>query len=220
MDDKTRERALGWAKRQAEKPSVVKPVAAIKALPVTTIPPDKLEAAKKMAAKIIKPYEGLSLSAYPDPESDLSLELVKHGQLQAFISGKLILPPYLRKLSGAPFTLGYGFTEGVKEGDKCTLEDAERRLEIEVGVRMQETLKSAPRLQEASVEAIAACVSLAFNIGNKAFADSTVARLIQEGDLRGAGDAFLPFKWSNGHVSQGLVNRRKSERDLFLSVRG
>jgi len=208
MDSSTVELALKWAKGQAKKPTI-----AIK-------PSDKLEAAKKMAVKILKPYERLSLVAYPDPESDLSLELAKHGQLQAFISGKLILPPYLRKLSGNPWTLGYGFTEGVKEGDKCTLEEANKRLEDEVDRRMQETLKSAPRLLEASVEAIAACVSLAFNIGNHAFAESTVAKLIGVGDWKGAGEAFLLFSMSNGHVSQGLVNRRKSEKALFLSVSG
>ena len=36
------------------------------------------------------------------------------------------------------------------------------------------------------------------------------------GDRRGAADAFLMWTRAGGRVLQGLVNRRNSERDLFL----
>ena len=62
-----------------------------------------------------------------------------------------------------------------------------------------------------------ALVSLAFNIGAKAFANSTVVRKLNAGDIRGAGDAFLMWTHAGGKFVQGLMNRRQSERAQFLA---
>lgn len=70
------------------------------------------------------------------------------------------------------------------------------------------------------VEAQAAFLSLAFNIGTTAFCGSTVARRLNAGDLRGACDAML--MWAKARVAgklvtiRGLLNRRESERALCL----
>lgn len=61
-----------------------------------------------------------------------------------------------------------------------------------------------------------ACVSLAFNIGAGAFAKSTVARKLKEGDHKNAADAFL--SWSRaGDDPNALLTRRKAERLQFLN---
>ena len=57
-----------------------------------------------------------------------------------------------------------------------------------------------------------ACVSLCFNIGVAGFKGSTAARLIREGKLNEAADAFL--NWSNPSI---LRPRRERERKLFLT---
>lgn len=66
-----------------------------------------------------------------------------------------------------------------------------------------------------------ALTSFVFNIGEGAFAGSTVLRKLKRGDFRGAADAMLA--WTKAHVDgqvvtvAGLVKRRKAERALFLN---
>lgn len=66
-----------------------------------------------------------------------------------------------------------------------------------------------------------ALVSLAFNIGAGAFKGSTLLRKLNAGDRKGAADQFLVWnKITVGKkkvVSNGLSNRRKAERQQFLS---
>jgi lysozyme len=57
-----------------------------------------------------------------------------------------------------------------------------------------------------------ALYSLCFNIGETNFRKSTVLRKLNEGDYQAAADAIL--MWNKPEV---LINRRKRERDLFLS---
>jgi lysozyme len=66
-----------------------------------------------------------------------------------------------------------------------------------------------------------AMCSLAFNIGVYAFADSTLLRLLNEGEARTVvADQFLVWNkiTVDGEkvVSEGLANRREKERALFL----
>ena len=62
----------------------------------------------------------------------------------------------------------------------------------------------------------AAATSLAYNIGIPAYKRSTVARRFEAGRWRSACDNFLAWKYAGGKVVQGLVNRRKAERQRCL----
>jgi len=66
-----------------------------------------------------------------------------------------------------------------------------------------------------------ALASLIFNIGTGAFRDSTLLRVLNEGDYLGAADQFLVWNkiTVDGEkvVSEGLANRRERERELFLT---
>lgn len=62
-----------------------------------------------------------------------------------------------------------------------------------------------------------ACVSLCFNIGTHAFSNSTLVRLLNDGDFAGAADQFLVWDKVNHKVVPGLFRRRVDERELFLS---
>lgn len=64
----------------------------------------------------------------------------------------------------------------------------------------------------------AALVSFVFNVGCTAFEGSTLLRLLNAGDTAGAADEFLKWNKVQGEVSQGLVDRRFIERDVFLGV--
>lgn len=68
-----------------------------------------------------------------------------------------------------------------------------------------------------------ACVSLAYNIGEYAFEQSTVARAANEGKLSDAADAFLLWRFAKVLQKDGsylrkpaLLGRRMAERDMFL----
>lgn len=179
---------------------------------------EKFEIAVRIAVKLIKQREGYCLVAYPDPDSPLSKELVKHGLLAKYKAGQFILPQHLQALSGKPWTIGYGQTKYVKQGDIWPQERAESDLDEQVRGRVQDVLKAAPNLANQAPERIAACVSLQYNIGQAAFSTSTVAKCIAKEDWQAAAEAFMLFKYDNGKVVQGLINRRKIERDLFLSI--
>jgi lysozyme len=64
--------------------------------------------------------------------------------------------------------------------------------------------------------ALAASVSLAYNIGPNAFCRSTAAKKFSRGDIRGGCDALLMFNRAGGRVVAGLNNRRKAERAICL----
>lgn len=116
---------------------------------------------------------------------------------------------------GVP-TIGYGETRGVRIGDVWTQAKADSELEKRVAEFMEGLIKDCPQLATLSDNKMAACTSLAYNIGLRGFSTSTVKRKILAGDIQGAADAFLMWNRAGGKVVQGLVNRRKQERLLFL----
>lgn len=61
----------------------------------------------------------------------------------------------------------------------------------------------------------AALISLIYNIGFTNFENSTLLKLLNQGDLSGAANQFPRWCHSGGHVVQGLVNRRRDEMALF-----
>lgn len=63
---------------------------------------------------------------------------------------------------------------------------------------------------------LAAATSLAYNIGAGAYCRSTAAKLFNSGDLRSGCNAMTLWNKAGGRVVQGLVNRRKAERELCM----
>ncbi len=64
----------------------------------------------------------------------------------------------------------------------------------------------------------AALISFVYNVGCAAFKGSTLLRLLNAGNASGAANEFLRWNKAGGVVSQGLVDRRFIERDVFLGV--
>jgi lysozyme len=60
-----------------------------------------------------------------------------------------------------------------------------------------------------------ALLSLRYNIGGEAFKDSTLLKLLNQGNYTGAALRFAEWRLSEGKISNGLVNRRERERQLF-----
>lgn len=120
---------------------------------------------------------------------------------------------------GGVWTIGYGCTgPGIGPGTTWTQDQADTELAGRVA-RVQHVLQAMCPAPRSDNETAALC-SLAYNIGLTAFERSTVRRELNVGHLIAAADAFLLWNKVDGQVNQGLVNRRKAERALFLSDSG
>lgn len=60
-----------------------------------------------------------------------------------------------------------------------------------------------------------ALVSLVFNIGGGNFSASTLLRKLNDADYEGAANQFKAWRYVKGKESQGLLNRRTQEAELF-----
>lgn len=112
------------------------------------------------------------------------------------------------------WTIGYGSTRGVKPGMTIDELAAERRLrddlaEAEAAV---ERLVTVPLTdgQHASL------VSLVYNIGEPAFQQSTLLRLLNGGDYAAVPAQLMRFVKAGGKRSNGLVRRRSAEAAMWV----
>jgi lysozyme len=121
-------------------------------------------------------------------------------------------------------TIGYGciaYPDGqkVRLGDKITQEQADALL-LEECLQKAEAVASLVKvgLNQNQFDAL---VSLSFNIGEGALAESTLLRRLNASDFGAAAEQFLV--WNKGTVNgvkvviEGLSNRRKDEKKLFES---
>lgn len=114
------------------------------------------------------------------------------------------------------WTVCYGETEGVKKGDRYSVEQCRamlvRRLEDYAGPVERCITRPMPDTT------FIAFTSLAYNIGTGGFCGSSVARLYNEGRPREACEAMMRFNRAGGVVWRGLTNRRTQERALCLKA--
>lgn len=113
---------------------------------------------------------------------------------------------------GVP-TIGYGHTRGVQMGDKITKKEADAFLRGDVQDAEAAVNESVQvPLEQSQFDAL---VSLAFNIGVRAFKNSTLVKRLNSRDYFGAAQQFTRWCYDNGHFVQGLKNRRIAEMKLF-----
>ncbi|WP_026103480.1 lysozyme [Pseudanabaena sp. PCC 6802] len=137
---------------------------------------------------LIKEFEGRELEAYPDPGT-----------------------------GGDPWTIGYGHTgSDVYPGLTITQEKAEQLLSEDLKYFEKGILGciSVP-LNQNQFDAL---VSFAYNLGVGALAESTLARLLNEGNYQAAADQFERWVNAGDEPMPGLVSRRHVEKELFLST--
>lgn len=174
----------------------------------------------ELLVDVVKKSEGLALRAYPDPASPLYVALTKAGLLRSYLAGSVSIPDGMHMLSGAPWTNGYGETEGVKEGDVWTIQYAELRLRHKLALFLAQVYARCPALYLLEPDRATACTSLAYNIGLGAFGASTVCRATMRGELDAAANAFTLWNKARGRVLPGLVARRAMERLIYLLLYG
>lgn len=116
------------------------------------------------------------------------------------------------------WTIGWGHTEGVRDGLRITEDLAEEFLRRDVA-EVERGLPAAIHapLTQGQHDAL---VSLCFNLRGGAFRLPTIApRLVAKiniGDFEGAANELLDIDRANGRVLPGLVRRRAAERALFV----
>ncbi len=117
--------------------------------------------------------------------------------------------------TGRPVTACYGETENVRLGQKFTKQECDDLLEVklkrydaEIGRCIHTVLPDYTR---------AALISFAYNVGSAGACRSSAIAKMNAGDIRGGCEALMQWTRAQGHVVQGLVNRREKERKLCLA---
>lgn len=111
-------------------------------------------------------------------------------------------------------TICYGETQGVKMGQTKTKEECDKLLQGRLGefAAAVDELVKVPM----NTQMHAALTSFAYNVGVKAFGDSTLLRKLNRGDYRGACDQLPRWVYSKGYKLRGLITRREKEREVCL----
>jgi lysozyme len=116
--------------------------------------------------------------------------------------------------SAGVWTIGYGHTQGVKQGDKITQDQADKAL---IGdLTESENCINAVCRKELTQNQFDALVSFVFNVGCGAFRSSTMLKYINLGKFTQAALEFPKWNKSVGKVLDGLTKRRESEQLLFV----
>lgn len=138
--------------------------------------------------KAIKAREGEVLHGYLDSVKKLTIGV-----------GHLVLP-------GEPYALNKAITAA--ESTKLLRQDLKSAEgAVNNGVKV-----------DISQNQYDALVSLTFNIGNAAFAKSSLLKKLNAKDYQGAADGILAWNKAGGKVVKGLVVRRNAERLQFLTA--
>lgn len=112
------------------------------------------------------------------------------------------------------WTIGYGHTLNVRKGDRISMEVAEQYLRDDLH-HFERGVVNALKV-DVKQSQFDAMVSLAFNIGVKAFETSTLLRLVNAGKHVEAAEQFRRWKKAGKLVLLGLVRRRAAEKLLYL----
>lgn len=113
-------------------------------------------------------------------------------------------------------TIGYGHTgKDVKSGMQITQEQANAFLRKDVKSAEEDVdVQIHVQLSQPQFDAL---VSFVFNLGGTNLHKSTLRKLLNAGDYRGAADEFVKWNKAGGKVLVGLTRRREAERAMFLS---
>ena len=115
-------------------------------------------------------------------------------------------------------TIGFGTTAGVKLGDTITPPQALARALVDVQ-QFEGAIKTCVTVPLTQNE-YDAYVSFAYNVGSRAFCQSTLVKKLNLGDFKGACDELLRWRYFQGkdcalpenrRLCGGLVKRREAE---------
>lgn len=161
------------------------------------------------AVALVTQFEGLDLTAYPDPASPLARALAAAG-----LTGKAV-PASMLDLSGAPWTCGYGHTgEDVKPGMVASMAQAIawRTSDLAHAAAVVNAHVTVP-INQNQFDALCDFV---YNEGEGDFVTSTLLRMLNAGNYADAATQFDRWDIAGGVVIAGLERRRNAEKALFM----
>lgn len=155
-----------------------------------TIPPELLAKSLPIALRLAKHFESCA-TVLPD------------GRVQAYWDA-----------DGGIYTIGWGSTgRDIGKATVWTQAQCDKWISDRMAKDMAKIAGELPNLEP---HELAACTSLAYNIGMGNFLSSTLVKRLKLGKKIEAAEQFLRWDRSGGKVLRGLTRRRKCERDIFL----
>ena len=136
--------------------------------------------------------------------SNECIELVK--QFEGFESEAYLCPANV-------WTIGYGRTRNVKEGDVITELQAERDLLEELVEFGEQVLRVVD--VELTQKEFDALTSWTYNLGVGNLQSSTLLKKLNAGDKNSVPSEMLRWNKASGKVLEGLTRRRQAEADLW-----
>jgi lysozyme len=111
------------------------------------------------------------------------------------------------------WTIGYGHTRGVSDGDSCTQKDADDMLVDD----LQEFEGYVNELVDAELtqSQFDALVAWTYNLGPTNLKSSTLLKRLNEGDMADVPHQIRRWNKAGGKVLDGLIRRREAEALLF-----
>lgn len=111
-------------------------------------------------------------------------------------------------------TICYGHTATARMGQTLSQERCTQLLQADLGHAFSAVDRRAQ--VDLPPPTRAALASFVYNVGEGAFARSTLLRKLNAGDLRGACHELSRWVYAGGRKLNGLVKRRATERELCL----
>ncbi len=114
------------------------------------------------------------------------------------------------------WTIGYGHTKGVKEGDIITEEQAEHFLKKDLEPVEKVVNRECMGINQNQFDAL---VSFVFNVGETAFCRSTLLKCVKANpaNLNIKGE-FARWNKAGGMILAGLLRRRRAETELYFEA--
>lgn len=156
----------------------------------------------KINPKIAKVLAGLGLSAAAVMAGSGTVQYFEGKENKAYVDPVGIV------------TICYGETRGIKKGDYKADEECLESLASELVEHEKGMLKVVK--VPLSTKEQAAYLSFTYNLGVKAFTNSTLLKKLNSGDRVGACNELLRWNKANGRVLNGLTKRRQEENKLCL----
>ena len=116
--------------------------------------------------------------------------------------------------SPAVWTIGYGHTGGVQQGQTVTESEARKLLAADLRDSARTVAQQVK--VKLTVRQRIALISIVFNCGPGVLDDTHLIKDLNAGNYKAAADRFLEWDHAGGVQVEGLTNRRKSERWMFL----
>lgn len=113
------------------------------------------------------------------------------------------------------WTIGYGHTKGVRQGQSITSEQADDFLKSDIADSEKEVNKQSLKLNQNQFDAL---VSFTYNVGVGSFRSSTLLKKAKRNpNDESIRNEFAKWKYANSEILPGLIRRRTAESDLYFS---